>query len=148
MRFGSTVLAVATALGVSGHGLAAEEAANEPAHVIRVGYLPATHDSLLFIAKSRNLFPAGLTVELNKYTSSPDILNDLRGEKIDVGIPGVAAPIDFIKGGAPFTIVGGAAEKSAAVVVIPKYAQAFKNPRLTLAEKMGLFKGLVIGSVK
>src|SRR4051812_12473582 len=87
--------------------------------LMRVGYLPATHDTLLFIAAEEKFFPANLEVQLIKYTSSPDILNDLRGQKIDVAIPGVAAPVQRIAEGAPFVVVGGAAQESAAVVVAP-----------------------------
>jgi len=131
-------------------GLAGSAAAEPPAkpEILVVGYLPATHDSLLFIAMERGFFPPQLTVELAKYSSSPDILNDMRSEKVDLGIPGVAAPINFIAGGAPFKIVGGAAQESAAVVVAPKFQSRFAGPRQSLDSKMKQFAGMRIGSVR
>jgi ABC-type nitrate/sulfonate/bicarbonate transport system substrate-binding protein len=114
--------------------------------VVRVGYLPATHDSLLFIALEQKLFPSWLKVEATREGVSPDILNKMRSENVDIGIPGVASPIYFIGGGSPFVIVGGAAKKSAAVVVRKELLARFKGK--TGEELLQAFAGLRIGSFK
>jgi len=115
-------------------------------YTIRVGYLPATHDSLLFIAQEQGFFPTNLNVKLLKFASSPDILSEMRNERVDLGIPGVAAPIYFIGGGAPFVIIGGAAQESAAVVISKPKAKQFQGVKYP--DNLRLFSGLRIGSVK
>lgn len=113
---------------------------------IRVGYLPASHDVLLFIAKDNGLFPPELEVELVAYKNSGDILRELAAERIDIGIPGIAAPVNFIAGGHKFTIIGGAAAESAAVVVPVKDAKRFLGK--PFPEKIRAFRGLKIGTVR
>ena len=117
---------------------------------IKVGYLPATHDTLLFIAVHEKLFPKNLDVRLVKFSSSPDILNELRIGRVDVAIPGVAAPIQRIANGEPFTIVAGAAQESAAVVVKPEQkAKFFDGDQLrSLETRLQAFSKLKVGSVK
>lgn len=117
---------------------------------LRVGYLPATHDTLLFIAVHEKLFPPNLDVQLLKYSSSPDILNEMRGGSVDVAIPGVAAPIQRIAEGAPFAIVAGAAQESAAVVTKSDYkAKFFDGDQLRpLNDRIRAFANMKIGSVK
>lgn len=119
-------------------------------YTLKVGYLPATHDTLLFIAVHEKLFAPNLDVQLVKFSSSPDILNELRGGSVDVAIPGIAAPVQRIAEGAPFTIVGGAAQESAAVVVQPKYkAKFFDGDQLRTKDvRMRAFTKMKIGSVK
>src|ERR1700731_672836 len=127
-------------------------AASEQQYSLKVGYLPATHDTLLFVAAHEKLFPSNLDVQLVKYTSSPDILNEMRGGRVDVAIPGVAAPIQRIAEGAPFVIVGGAAQESAAVVVNPKQdygTRFFERGQLRpLDGRLQAFANMKVGSVK
>jgi NitT/TauT family transport system substrate-binding protein len=114
---------------------------------IRVGYLPATHDLLVFIAADQHFAEQeGLDLKLSGFQNSPQILQALLAQSIDVGIPGVAAPIMFISNGAPFHIIGGAARNSAAVVVAAKYGPKFNGH--TVEEKLRLFNGMRIGTVK
>jgi NitT/TauT family transport system substrate-binding protein len=115
--------------------------------VLKVGYLPATHDLLLFIAHDAHFAEEeGIDLQLSQFHNSPEILQALVAETIDVGIPGIAAPVMYISNGAPLHIIGGAAKNSAAVVVVPKFAQRFdgKSPDA----KLQLFKGMRIGTVK
>jgi ABC-type nitrate/sulfonate/bicarbonate transport system substrate-binding protein len=121
-----------------------------PKYTLRVGYLPATHDTLLFVAMHERLFPPNLNVKLVKYTSSPDILNEMRGGSIDIAIPGIAAPIQRIAEGAPFAIIGGAAQESAAVVVRPEHKSKFyaDGQLLPKKERILAFAKMKIGSVK
>lgn len=119
-------------------------------YVITVGYLPATHDTLLFIALREKFFPKNLDVRLVKYSSSPDALNELRAGRVDIAIPGVAAPIQRIADGEPFTIVGGAAQESAAVVVKPAHREKFfeGNKLRSLDARVQAFSKMKVGSVK
>jgi ABC-type nitrate/sulfonate/bicarbonate transport system substrate-binding protein len=121
-----------------------------PKYALRVGYLPATHDALLFVAKHEKLFPPNLDVQLVKYTSSPDILNEMRGGRVDIAIPGIAAPIQRIAEGAPFNIIGGAAQESAAVVVRLEHKSKFYagDQLLPKEERIRAFTKMKIGSVK
>jgi NitT/TauT family transport system substrate-binding protein len=114
---------------------------------IRVGYLPATHDLLVFIAADQHFAEQeGLDLQLSQFQNSPQILQALLAQSIDVGIPGVAAPVMFISNGAPFHIIGGAAKNSAAIVVAAKYGPMFNG--LSAEEKLKRFKGMRIGTVK
>ncbi|HLG58127.1 MAG TPA: ABC transporter substrate-binding protein [Vicinamibacterales bacterium] len=113
---------------------------------VRVGYLPATHDTLLFIALEERLFSAQIAVDPRQYKASPDILKDLAAQHIDLGIPGIAAPVNFISSGQPFSIVGGAAAESAAVVVPTARAAQFLGK--SLSAKMAAFRGLRVGTVR
>jgi NitT/TauT family transport system substrate-binding protein len=113
---------------------------------IRVGYLPATHDILLFIAKDASLFPNSLQVETVPYKNSPDMLRDLAAQRLDLAIPGVAAPLNFISSGHEFTIVGGAAAESAAVVVPLSEARRFEGQ--STLQRIKNFKGLRVGTVR
>jgi len=117
-----------------------------PPQKIRVGFLPATHDSLLFIALEEKLFPSWLTVEISREGASPEILNKMHSDSVDIGIPGVASPIYYIGGGSPFVIVGGAAKKSAAVVVRNELVERFQG--LSGKALLQAFAGLRIGSLK
>lgn len=119
-------------------------------HTLKVGYLPATHDTLLFVALHEKLFPPNLDVQLVKFSSSPDILNELRGGSVDIAIPGIAAPIQRIAEGAPFTIVAGAAQESAAVVVQSKHrSKFFDGDKLRPKDiRIHAFANMRIGSVK
>jgi ABC-type nitrate/sulfonate/bicarbonate transport system substrate-binding protein len=113
---------------------------------IRIGYLPATHDTLLFIAVEQQLFPPEISVKLTAYKNSADILKDLAAQSLDLGIPGIAAPVNFIASGHPFSIVGGAAAESAAVVV--PASQSAKFLAAKGSAKLQLFRGLRVGTVR
>jgi ABC-type nitrate/sulfonate/bicarbonate transport system substrate-binding protein len=126
----------------------AQESAQK--YSLKVGYLPATHDALLFIAVHEKLFPSNLSVELVKFTSSPDILNEMTGGRVDIAIPGIAAPIQRIAEGAPFNIIGGAAQESAAVVVRLEHKPKFfaGDQLLPKADRIHAFEKMKVGSVK
>ncbi|MBI5167174.1 MAG: ABC transporter substrate-binding protein [candidate division NC10 bacterium] len=95
---------------------------------IRVGYLPATHDILFFIAQDKGYFKEeGLDVEAYAFRNSGEVLEAMKAGKLDMGIPGIAAPIAFIAKGAPFKMVGGAAWFSAGIVAKPERAHEFKS---------------------
>jgi len=120
---------------------------------IRVGYLPATHDTLLFIALEERLFPSNLRVEPHRYSNSAEVLQHLAAGDIDLGIPGIAAPARYIGSGAEFLIVGGAATKSAALVARQELAKEFPdypNRKLTDDEIRQFFvklRGRRVGTV-
>jgi NitT/TauT family transport system substrate-binding protein len=108
---------------------------------LRVGYLPATHDLLFFIAMERGFFKEeGLEVEAFQFAASGPALSALKAKQLDVAIPGVAAPIFFISQGNPFTMVGGAAWYSAGVVVKKERAGEFKS--------LKDFKGKTVATVR
>lgn len=68
-------------------------AASSARTVVRVGYLPATHDALLFISKEEGLFNRSkIDVQVRTYDNSVQILNDLKNGLLDIGIPGLATP--------------------------------------------------------
>lgn len=119
--------------------------AQPPPTELRVGYLPATHDSLLFIALERKLFPADVRVAPVKHTNSGEILQKLEAGDLDMGIPGIAAPARYIGSQSPFIIVGGAATRSAALVVSASRVAEFsfvKSETLTPAELDRVFATL------
>ncbi len=121
--FGSRFVSFSIVLLVGTRILSAEEPLR-----IRVGYLPATHDALLFIAyENRHFRDFGLDVELRRFNNSAEALQHLAAGDIDVAIPGISAPARYIGSGAPFTIVGGAAMKSAALVVTGARYEEFKG---------------------
>lgn len=108
-------------------GLPSPVIAKEPVK-IRVGYLPATHDILFFIAQDKGYFKEeGLEVEAFAFRNSGEVLEAMKAGKLDMGIPGIAAPIAFIAKGAPFKMVGGAAWFSAGIVAKPERADEFKG---------------------
>ncbi|MEP7008988.1 MAG: ABC transporter substrate-binding protein [Acidobacteriota bacterium] len=116
--------------------------------VVRVGYLPATHDALLFVAKELKLFDVTkVDVQLKPYENSVQILNDLKSGLLDIGIPGVATPAAEIGGKAPLSIIGGAAAESAALVVQPELAQPMANAQ-SVNGKVLLLKGKKVGAVR
>lgn len=115
---------------------------------VRVGYLPATHDALLFIAKDLRLFDSTkIEVQEKPYDNSVQILSDLKSGILDIGIPGVATPASEIGGRAPLSIIGGAAAESAALVVQPELLQAFQVAHGAKA-KVLLLRGKKVGAVR
>ncbi|MBI2195312.1 MAG: ABC transporter substrate-binding protein [Planctomycetes bacterium] len=89
----------------------------QPVGTLRVGYLPATHDTLLFVAAAEGLVERqGVKVDMREYKNSPDALRALEAGEVDVAIPGIAAPMYRIAAGSDLAIVGGAAWYSAAIV--------------------------------
>lgn len=120
---------------------AAPASAKKDLGTVRVGYLPASHDTLLFVGLEKGYFSEfGLKVEPFAFKSSGEILEAMKAGKLDVGIPGVAAPVMFIAGGADFKMVGGAAWFSAMVVARPDNAEQFKT--------MKDYKGKTVGTVR
>ena len=116
--------------------------------VIRVGYLPATHDSLLFVARELHLFnERAIDVQMKPYDNSVQILNDLKSGILDVGIPGMATPAAEIGGKAPLSIIGGAAAKSAALVM-RKDESASVAPLPTYQRKILALRGKRVGTVR
>lgn len=123
----------------------------KPANVLnfRVAYLPATHDSLLFVALDQKLFDHyGLNVDAKSFPNSPAALDVLQAGEVDLAIPGIAAPIYRIGGGADLQIVGGEAWYSAAVVASSEMAAAAagKKPAEVLAGLEGKTVGTVVAS--
>jgi NitT/TauT family transport system substrate-binding protein len=116
--------------------------------IVRVGYLPATHDALLFIAKDLNLFDRSkIDVQEKPYDNSVQILSDLKSGILDIGIPGIATPAAEIGGKAPLTIIGGAAAESAALVVQPELLEAMLKAKGANA-KIALLRGKKVGAVR
>ena len=112
---------------------------------VRVGYLPATHDALLFIALEEKLFPKEIDVQPQRYLNSGEILQHLTAGDVDFGIPGVAAPARYVSTGAPLLIIAGAATRSAALVVRGDLANSFptgKGGKLTDQEIEKVFEAL------
>jgi NitT/TauT family transport system substrate-binding protein len=115
---------------------------------LRVGYLPATHDSLLFIAKELKLFDSSkVDVQAKPYENSVQIISDLKSGLLDVGIPGVATPAVEIGGKAPLSIIGGAATASAAIVTQPQMANQMIH-LTSYKDKVRLLKGKRVGAVR
>jgi NitT/TauT family transport system substrate-binding protein len=115
---------------------------------VRVGYLPATHDSLLFIASDFRHFDATvIDVKLKPYENSVQILSDLKSGLIDIGSPGIATPAAEIGGRAALTIIGGAAAQSAALVAPPLLATELRGAPGAIA-KFRLLRGKRIGAVR
>jgi len=115
---------------------------------VRVGYLPATHDALLFIAKDEGLFDASqVDVQLRPYDNSMQILSDLKSGALDIGIPGIATPAVEIGGRAALSIVGGAASKSAALVASAPMYQISTAKADTL-DKLRTLRGRHVGAVR
>ncbi len=128
--------------------LASPCAAAEAAVPVRVGYLPATHDTLLFIAKDLELFDMkSIDVRLKPYENSVQILSDLKSGLLDIGIPGVATPASEIGGRAALTIIGGAATQSAALVGPKALADAADRVK-GVTEKLKLLRGKRVGAVR
>lgn len=95
--------------------------------VIRVGYLPATHHVLLFIAKELHLFDQRvIDVKLVPYDNSVQMLNALKSDELDIGMPGIATPAAEIGARAPLSIIGGAAARSAALVASRRLADQLR----------------------
>lgn len=145
MPFSKILFSVITVLACAALVVHAQ---NNTVTTLRVGYLPATHDSLLFIAKELNLFDASrVNVQAKPYENSVQIISDLKSGILDVGIPGVATPAVEIGGKAPLTIIGGAAAASAAIVAQPQMAN--QMIRLTsYKDKVRLLKGKKVGAVR
>lgn len=127
---------------------AAVASATWAAPEIKVGYLPATHDALLFIALDLHLFDASKVKVLPKsYDNSVQILSDLKSGAIDIGIPGIATPATEIGGKAPLTIIGGAASKSAALVVRKTLGDAMTTVAKP-EDRLALLRGRKVGAVR
>lgn len=108
---------------------------------VRVGYLPASHDTLYFLAQELGFFKEeGLEVEEFAFKSSGEILEAMKAGRIDIGIPGIAAPVAFIAKGADFKMVGGAAWYSAMVVTKPERVGEFRT--------MEDYRGKTVGTVR
>lgn len=114
---------------------------------VRVGYLPATHDTLLFVAKKLDFFDKSrIQVVALSYSNSVEILNDLKSNNLDIGIPGIATPALEIGGNAELSIIGGAAAESAALVAGEKLVNELKGK--DIKSKIILLKGKKVGAVR
>lgn len=84
---------------------------------LSVAYLPATHDTLLFIAEEEQFFEKyGLSVQIFEYPNSPKAIAALESGKVDIAIPGIATPLYRIAKGGALSIIGGEAWYSAGIV--------------------------------
>jgi len=112
---------------------------------VRVGYLPATHDALLFVALEEKLFDAaGVRVVPMLFKNSPSALNALEAGDIDVAIPGIAAPIYRIAAGTDLRIIGGEAWFSAAIVAPSSHPV---SPTASPTDILRSFKGKRIATI-
>jgi ABC-type nitrate/sulfonate/bicarbonate transport system substrate-binding protein len=115
---------------------------------LRVAYIPATHDALLFIAKEENFFEFEdyeLDVQIREYPNSPEALVALERGGFDIAIPGIAAPLYGIAAGKTLKIIGGEAWYSAGIVARPALKPKDGARGKELLEP---FKGKRIASIK
>tara|TARA_B100001964_G_scaffold244835_1_gene328240 strand:+ start:122 stop:1381 length:1260 start_codon:yes stop_codon:yes gene_type:complete len=100
----------------------AEEVAEtvEETYTIRIGYLPATHDSIFFSAMEAGYFKElGVKVEPYIFYSGGKMGEATAAGKLDAFIVGSTAPMYYISKGAGISIVGGDAFYGSAVVTNP-----------------------------
>lgn len=115
---------------------------------IRVGYLPATHDALLFVALEEKFFQAQkVNVDPREYKNSPDALKALEAGEVDIAIPGIAAPLLRIAGGSNFEVVGGEAWYSAGIVASAELKPIFDAAPRTPVGLLSPLAGKRVGTV-
>jgi ABC-type nitrate/sulfonate/bicarbonate transport system substrate-binding protein len=110
----------------------AEEAAAaevvEETYTIRIGYLPATHDSIFFSAMEAGYFKElGVKVEPYIFYSGGKMGEATAAGKLDAFIVGSTAPMYYISKGAGLSIVGGDAFYGSAVVTNPEDVGMFNK---------------------
>lgn len=108
----------------------------------KIGYLPATIDTLFFVAQEEGYFKEeGLNAELIPFGNSGEGLNAVKAGKLDVGAFGTAAPLSFIdKGASDLTIIGGAGGKGNGIIAKPELEKEFQD--------IQGFKGKKVATVK
>jgi sulfonate transport system substrate-binding protein len=120
-RWLASVLAVATAFGVS--GLLPVEAQSKPEQ-LRIGFQKSA--SLLTLQKSqgtleKSLAPLGVTVKWVEFPAGPQLLEGLNVGSVDMGFVGEAPPIFAQAAGANFVYIGNdPAGPEAEAIVVPK----------------------------
>jgi NitT/TauT family transport system substrate-binding protein len=83
-------LAGASIAGCTSPGVTPTTAPQKVKETVNVGYLITDHDAPLFIAKTKGyLNNYGVNVKLTNFNSGPEILTQIAGGTIDIGIAGV-----------------------------------------------------------
>lgn len=115
---------------------------------VLVGYLPATHDSLLFVALGEDFFRHyGVAVDAREYKNSPDALKALEAGEVDVAIPGIAAPLYRVASGSPLVIIGGEAWYSAGIVAKKELRAQIDDSRRRKRSLLSPFAGLKVATI-
>jgi len=110
---------------------------------IRVGYLPATHDSLFFSAMEAGYFKElGLEVEPYIFYSGGKMGEATAAGKLDAFIVGSTAPMYYIAKGAPISIVGGDAFYGSGIVTKPENVNKLNK------KDINIFRGKTIATVR
>lgn len=110
---------------------------------IRVGYLPATHDSIFFSAMEAGYFKdLGVEVEPYIFYSGGKMGEATAAGKLDAFIVGSTAPMYYISKGAPVSIVGGDAFYGSAVVTKPENVDMFNK------KDINVFRGKTVATIR
>lgn len=121
----------------------AKPATEAAKYKIRVGYLPATHDSLFFTAMESGIFKElGLEVEPYIFYSGGKMGEATAAGKLDAFIVGSTAPMYYINKGAPISIVGGDAFYGSAVVALPQNVNELNK------KDINVFRGKTIATIR
>lgn len=123
---------------------ASEKPKAEPkTYKIRVGYLPATHDSIFFSAMESGIFDElGVEVEPFIFYSGGKMGEATAAGKLDAFIVGSTAPMYYIARGAPISIVGGDAFYGSAVVAKPENVDKLNK------RDINIFRGKTIATIR
>lgn len=110
---------------------------------IRVGYLPATHDSLFFSATESGIYKElGLEIDPYIFYSGGKMGEACAAGKIDAFIVGSTAPMYYIAQGAPISIVGGDAFFGSAIVTKPENVGKLNK------KDINIFRGKTIATIR
>jgi NitT/TauT family transport system substrate-binding protein len=124
---------------LTGGGKAATSAKDK----IRVGYLPATHDSLFFSAMEAGYYKdLGLEVEPFIFYSGGKMGEATAAGKLDAFIVGSTAPMFYISKGAPVSIVGGDAFFGSGIVTLPENVNQLNK------KDINIFRGKTIATIR
>lgn len=139
-----TAIFIAGCIGTQAAGSSstpsAPNASSTELKTLKIGYLPSTGHSTIFVAKEKGLFEAqGLNVELTQFQNSADGTNAIIAKKIDTGGFG-PSPLVFVSKGTPETIIGGLMGEGAGIITIADKAERFKD--------IQQFKGTTVATVR
>lgn len=88
--------------------------------VVKVGYLPSDHDANVFIAKTKGFFDKyGVNAEMTKFGNGSDLMKQVVGGNIDVGIAGVP-PVLINMAADPTVKIIGAVHNNGSGIFIKK----------------------------
>lgn len=86
--------------------------------MVVVGYLPSSHDSALFVAKSKEMFEReGINVQMVPFRAGQDIIRAAETNQIDIGYCGITPATIAIDKGIPIKIVAAVNEEGSGIVV-------------------------------